>query len=357
MTYVSQARSDAANFTLFIFVFFSTVARLLSRWYVSRKFSLEDYFIGIAVAFLFAFTIIIHQENLVTETLYYQIIGLPAGKQELTTLDQLRDFSYFVRLTIFDNSTQVVAVFFAKMSLLAFYRRATVIKKHTIILHCVEAFVTASFIATLIPVFFNSDPVGCGFDFFAYINDPVPCNTRADVFHLIMAGSGFNILIDLIMVILPWFVIPNLQLSRSNKYKLIAMYSLGFITMAASAVRIDGINIEGYDMVPKLEAQFKFDFTSMVEASTAILCVNVPGIFAAVNRFKRGGIKGSSSGSGQTGDSEGNVTIGGGRAKRKANSEQAEDKTEGVITLTHEFTVSDEEKATASGQGAAANPV
>ncbi|KAI9677337.1 MAG: hypothetical protein M1829_002680 [Trizodia sp. TS-e1964] len=344
MGYVTQARGDAANFTLFIVVFFSTVARLLSRFYVSRKFSLEDYFIALSVAFLFAYTIIVHQEYLVVETLYYQLIQLPEGKQELSTLDQLRDLSYFIRLTIFDNATQCVAVYLSKMSLLAFYRRATVIKKHTIVLHCVEAFVTAAFIATFLPVFFDSDPIGCGFDFFAYINDPVPCNNRADILHLIMAGSGLNILIDMIMVILPWFVIPKLQLSQSNKYKLIAMYSLGFITIAASAVRIDGINIENYDIVPKLLAQFKFDFTSMLEASTAILCVNVPGIFTSFNRFKRRSNPKPTYASGQTGESQGLETFGGTRSKLKANSDQtSEGMADGAITVTHEFTVSDEE--------------
>ncbi|KAI9668492.1 MAG: hypothetical protein M1829_005370 [Trizodia sp. TS-e1964] len=136
-----------------------------------------------------------------------------------------------------------------------------------------------------------------------------------------MAVSDFNILIDLVMVTLP---------------------CLGFLTIATSAVQIDGINIEEYDLVPKIEAQFKFNFTSMVEVSTAILCVNVPGIFAASNRFRRSITKGYFYGSGNARDSDGIVTIGGARTKRKPNAQDTE-KTENGITLNQEFTVFDEE--------------
>ncbi|KAI9652202.1 MAG: hypothetical protein M1829_001811 [Trizodia sp. TS-e1964] len=245
------------------------------------------------------------------------------------------------------------------MALLAFYRRASVVKKHILILHCVEAFVTASYIAILLPVFFATSPVSCEYDFVAHFDDPVPCVSNVDTFRLIMAGSGFNILIDLIMVVLPWFVIPKLQLSRANKYKLIAMYSLGFFTIVASAVRIHGINIAGFDIIPKLEAQFTFNFTSMIEASTAIVCVNVPGIFAAFNRFRRSKNKGYTYGSGESGgdNTDGKVTISGGRTKRKTNTQDSEEKTDHNITLTHEFTVSDEESGNASNKEGSSNPV
>ncbi|KAI9652203.1 MAG: hypothetical protein M1829_001812 [Trizodia sp. TS-e1964] len=109
MGYVTQPRADAANFTLFVIVFFSTVLRLVSRYYVSRKFGLEDLFITLSVAFLFSYTIIIHNENVVTENLYNFLIDLPKEKQ-IFSMDQLHSYAYFVRLTIFDNSTESTSI-------------------------------------------------------------------------------------------------------------------------------------------------------------------------------------------------------------------------------------------------------
>ncbi|KAI9682750.1 MAG: hypothetical protein M1829_006738 [Trizodia sp. TS-e1964] len=347
--YVPQVQADAANFTLFVVLFFSTAARLGSRWYIARQFGLEDLYIVIALAFYFAYIVILHNEFLGTDQLYSFVISEPEGMQDLQTLDQLSLWSYTIRLMMFDNTTQMVVVAFAKLSLLSIYRRITAARRsHTIILHCVEAFVVCTLLAQAIPVFFTTTPVACSWDFVPYM-DPGACTYNINIYHLIMAGSGLNIISDLCCVILPWFVIPKLQISRANKLKLVAMYSLGFINIACSAVRIDAINIEGQNMVNTLESQFKFNFSSVIEATSAILCVNIPGIFAAINRFRQ--IKKIKSGNleiAQSGDSDRPATFGGSRGKRIANDTE---KSDGTITLTREYTVSDLESGGGSRKG------
>ncbi|KAI9673840.1 MAG: hypothetical protein M1829_003958 [Trizodia sp. TS-e1964] len=360
MLYLLVSSVDAIFFSFFAVAFVTTVLRVLSRNYISAKLGLDDYYVILSVIFMFVFACILHGEFSADDRIYYSLITRPVEEQDTLIDSELRAFSDSYRHQIFDNVTQIISVSLAKLSLLAFYRRiVSTVRKHMMVLYALEAIVIMATIAQAIPILFSTRPISCPYNYYDHIDD---CEFIVDSYHLVMAGSAINIFIDLCCVGLPWFLIPKLQMSL----KLIAMYSLGVINITCSAFRIPALNLEGLSWHDWLESQFAFSMWSIAECFSAIVCVNVPGIFAAITRFRRHNkpeFVGSSSGlstirrryfgKSSKGGSSGLTTT---KSEADAGHSSSHEDDKNGITPTQEFAASDLESGNGSQMESAEKP-
>ncbi|KAI9752935.1 MAG: hypothetical protein M1815_000192 [Lichina confinis] len=282
MAFVPTSTLDAINFTFFAIVFTATVLRLLTRAFLLPKLGTDDLHVTLALAFGLSYIIILHFEVGHLEWIHKDIIDLPKEQQEVQTEAQWHHYTHAIRLLIFDNMTQLWATSFAKLSLMAFYRRITPFRKHRMALYIIDAMIVGNGISHTMVTAFATRPVPCQFNFGAYRD------TCAWVLKTIVAlsmSSGFQIFIDILACSLPWVVLRKLKINRAIKIKLVLMYSSGLLSMAFSAVRIYAVNYKDLTHVDWLEAQFRFDMWSVIEPFTAILCVNVPGLVAGAGQL------------------------------------------------------------------------
>lgn len=63
------------------------------------------------------------------------------------------------------------------------------------------------------------------------------------------------------------------------------MYSVGFVTLSFSVIRLRAIKNDGLSAQAWLKSQAPFDLWSTTEAFTAILCINVPAIVGALAKW------------------------------------------------------------------------
>ncbi len=71
-----------------------------------------------------------------------------------------------------------------------------------------------------------------------------------------------------------------------NTVRILAMYSVGAVAVAFSAIRIKAINNQGLAFKAYLESQFPFALWSVIEAFAPALCVNIPAIFGGATKLR-----------------------------------------------------------------------
>lgn len=128
---------------------------------------------------------------------------------------------------------------FAKLSLLAFYRRITPFKSHNVVLYILDAMIVGNGIAhTLVRSsdipFHHSCPLN-DFQVTALSTRPIPCQYNFGayreschwVLETILAlslNSAFQILIDILACTLPWVVLWKIKIGRGNRGTLFSLF-------------------------------------------------------------------------------------------------------------------------------------
>ncbi|CUS06728.1 unnamed protein product [Tuber aestivum] len=169
----------------------------------------------------------------------------------------------------------LIALFFVKISILAFYRRLSPAQGYQTAIKVVAAAVT---VYTIAMVFVNAfecpkDPTLAWAPTF-----PKGCNNLVPVYY---AQAGFNIFSDLVILVLPLPSLIRLQVSKRRRVALVVVFCIGSIAVIASIVRINALYIFQNSKDIPYDGIFILIW-SQVEINVAIISASAPGILPLV---------------------------------------------------------------------------
>ncbi|KAH9905452.1 hypothetical protein F4778DRAFT_708781 [Xylariomycetidae sp. FL2044] len=228
--------------------------RIYTRRFLIRSLGIEDYLIAVALAGQFAVAVIqcIHTDN-----------GLGTHIWDLPVPQGLEGFfKVFWFGMVFYNIT----LFFIKLSLFfQYYRFIQQIQKYRNVYLGIMAVVTCWTIGQIFMIMLMCVPVE------GYWNKSVQARCIPEMMGQTL-NSVSNIITDVIVLTLPMPVVWALQLRRSQKWSLIGIFGLGFITCIISILRLIHM---------KMSSDISFDAVhiscwSLAEITTGIICASLP---------------------------------------------------------------------------------
>ena len=176
-----------------------------------------------------------------------------------------------------------IAITFAKLSILAFFRRLFPVRTMNIATLAVGAFVAAYGIATLLVAIFQCRPVSKAWNL----------NTPGDCIQLMLwsqAVSIPNIVSDVVLIALPLQQVWKLQTGIAQKIGLSIAFGLGGFNIVCSALRMSMFFTQYTGSDPYMAAVSLHSW-SVVEATTAVIAACVPSLYPF---FKRAAARHSS---------------------------------------------------------------
>lgn len=99
-----------------------------------------------------------------------------------------------------------------------------------------------------------------------------------DLHPIYYSQAGFNILSDIVILLLPMPVLYNLQMRRNKRIALIAIFSIGSIAVIASAVRVYALTIWSAPHADVPYAGANILIWSQIEINTAIISASIPSL-------------------------------------------------------------------------------
>ena len=129
------------------------------------------------------------------------------------------------------NSTQwnfltplfwVTAVTLIRFSVILLYIRIFVTRSFRLTCYAILILNTIFFITTFLSYFLSAIPVGCKW------SDTIDCSSAVDAKSIDLLVAVFNLLLDVIVVVLPMPVLWSLQMAVGKKATLSGMFGLGF---------------------------------------------------------------------------------------------------------------------------------
>ncbi|KAF2715753.1 hypothetical protein K504DRAFT_511193 [Pleomassaria siparia CBS 279.74] len=120
----------------------------------------------------------------------------------------------------------------AKMSLLILYLKLSPVQWFRIAVYAIMFINFGATVGIVFPLIFGCNPVAQNFDIRITAGS---CIDRASLF---VATAVLNMIIDIILLLLPIPMVVNLQMSRSKKISLLAIFGVGSFTVITSGVRL-----------------------------------------------------------------------------------------------------------------------
>ena len=114
----------------------------------------------------------------------------------------------------------LIAVAFVKLSILSLYGRLFSSGRFPIVVKVLLLLTTGWLIAFLFATFFQVWPIRCNW---------ITCDPTTDYTVMYLCSSVTDIILDVIILCLPATFIRKLQLARSQKQGLIAVFGLGIL--------------------------------------------------------------------------------------------------------------------------------
>lgn len=105
-----------------------------------------------------------------------------------------------------------------------------------------------------------------------------------DVTALAYANSGFAVAQDLLLIVLPVFMLWNLNMSRRKKMLIALMFAVGSLGLVATVVRLSTLHVFGslgdptWDYVPVV-------YWTVVELAAGMICSCLPAVRILLERF------------------------------------------------------------------------
>ena len=191
-----------------------------------------------------------------------------------------------------------VAITFAKLSILAFFRRLFPVRPMKVATWIIGAFVVAHGLASLLVAFFQCVP-------FAKILDFTVPGTCIDLMRWSQLMSIPNVISDIALIALPIPQIWSLQMSKPQKAGLTVVFVLAGFNIIASAIRMS-IFFTQYLSTDPYMAAIPLHSWSVVEAAAAVVAACLPSFYpffkraAQHHRSKRSASPTGGSGSGHS---------------------------------------------------------
>jgi hypothetical protein len=156
---------------------------------------------------------------------------------------------------------------FVKLSVLCFYLRVFVGDKFRIAVYATIGLVSVWSAANVLLLFLICRPFASNYD----LTVPGVCGDRPTAF---IAIGAFNIISDILILLLPIPTIWSLRAQKKMKIGLTIIFSFGFVVAGVAVGRI--FTLEALDLNNITETMVWVDFLSTTEINLGILCVSVP---------------------------------------------------------------------------------
>ncbi|KAK3323315.1 hypothetical protein B0T19DRAFT_201400 [Cercophora scortea] len=245
----------AGNFICLLFV----LQRAYVRVVLQRRVQLEDVCLGIAYAFSLTVQIIIIRDFMIG------IMGIHLWELPFNKFLMFMETLY--QLPILYNPVQC----FAKLTLLLLYRRLSPQRWFQMIIWVVMFIVVGSSTSIMFATIFPCHPVAAGWD------PTIPEYTCIDRVAVYKATAILGAITDALVLAVPLPIVAIVQVSTRQKLGLVAIFSVGGITVFTSIMRlIELIRSMGY--VDQTWGGGPVVLWILVESNLSIICGTLPTI-------------------------------------------------------------------------------
>ncbi|KAI3325761.1 hypothetical protein HD806DRAFT_456393 [Xylariaceae sp. AK1471] len=240
--------------------FVIVVSRCIVRFFMIFKPAMDDYMILGALLFTIAYQ----------ATLYVLEVDGGLG-MPITTLSS-NEMVTFLKGTFAIEVIYYSIVFCIKSSVIFMYHRFAIWATFKKLCIGTNVLLAAFYVVCLATTLGQCTPLEKAWDVTRML--PGKCINTTVFFYF---TSGFNILTDVWILLLPIPTLRSLKISRHNRYVLYGIFGVGGFATAMSCVRLYSIHI--YTLA---EDPFKdgvlVNLWSMVEVNIAIVCASIPAL-------------------------------------------------------------------------------
>jgi hypothetical protein len=190
----------------------------------------------------------------------------------------------------------LITLFFIKMSILTFYRRLSPAYGYHLAIKIIAVIVS---VYTVAMIFVNAFECPKNPSLAWSPKFPHGCRNLVPTYY---AQAGFNILSDIVILLLPLPSLLKLHVSKRKRIALVLVFSVGSIAVAASIVRINALYIFQHSKDIPYDGIYILIW-SQVEINSAIISASAPSIRPLVKSLAKGSTTGRSTYSGNCGGS------------------------------------------------------
>ncbi|KAI6779409.1 integral membrane [Emericellopsis cladophorae] len=252
------------NCVLVVITVFVVVLRVLARLSTSAQLGWDDY-------------LIILSTPLGLGMLAIQGLYLPMGVG-YPLVETMPNLKVILQLMISYALTYTVAISAIKISVLLFYLRVFVGKRFRRVTLVVMGFVCLYTAANVLLLALMCRPFAGNYD----LTIPATCADRPKVF---IAIGAYNIISDVVILLLPIPMIWRLKTGREVKAGLTAVFLIGLVVSGVAVGRI--FTLTSLQIANITETMVWVDFLSTTEVNLAILCVSLPMLGPLIGRLRK----------------------------------------------------------------------
>ncbi|KAI0150491.1 hypothetical protein GGR57DRAFT_184694 [Xylariaceae sp. FL1272] len=184
----------------------------------------------------------------------------------------LEEISTFLKATFAVELLYYGIVFFVKSSIVFMYHRFAIWQSFRRLCYGTNILLAVLFIISVVTTFTQCMPLEKTWDVTRKL--PGTCINTTAFFYF---TSGFNILLDVWILLLPIPTLRSLQISRHSRYVLYGIFGIGAFATAMSCVRLYSIHIYTEATDPTKDGVL-VNLWSMVEVNVAIVCASIPAL-------------------------------------------------------------------------------
>ncbi|KAI0432456.1 hypothetical protein F5Y09DRAFT_353534 [Xylaria sp. FL1042] len=240
--------------------FLIVVSRCVVRFLMIFKPGLDDYMIIGALIFTIAYQATIYVIKI------HGGMGMP-----ITTLSA-QEMITFLKGTFAIEIFYYTIVFCVKSSIIFMYQRFAIWATFKRLCFGTNVLLVTFYIVCIATTLGQCTPLEKAWDITRVL--PGRCINTTAFFYF---TSGFNILTDAWILLLPIPTLRSLKISRHNRYVLYGIFGIGSFATAMSCVRLYSIHIYTLAKDPFKDGVL-VNLWSMVEVNIAIVCASIPAL-------------------------------------------------------------------------------
>ncbi|KAI9825359.1 MAG: hypothetical protein M1826_007037 [Phylliscum demangeonii] len=264
------------TYCLFVAALVTTLLRLYTRGVVLRQFSLDDYFIILAMLLGITFQVMY---KLFVDAISRVLARTAQGNRHGADVEA----STALKWTFFSSIVYTFHIWAIKTSILLFFRRFIPSGPYRKAAYGMIILNTMFTIAIVIATIFQCKPVSTVWNIF--VRTPTSCSVQEPVLQIVT--SGINLATDLLILVLPFPTVFLLQLERRKKWGLALVFLVAGAGCVATAVRLassvqanQAIGLLQHGWPEWLTVVAKAIMWSLVEVYLITLCANLPALAA-----------------------------------------------------------------------------
>lgn len=276
-------RFAALTYTLFTIAALTTVLRFIARGVVLHSIGADDILALTATFTLASLMAFEHLKNL-NNNRYLMAVrnGEPLKSGPIVT-NYLTEAD---RMTFLNGIAYMLSLCLIKCAILAFYRRIVTSKRHRIFIYIIGGIIIAFTIGMIVASCLSIEPpAAIWYPYDPKYKSEVVCSCEL----LAVINSSCQTVFDLTLLALPVFIFCNIKLTRRVKFGILFLYLLATFSLSATLVRLvwSVKYLSMMDFLEKREALVEFSAWTVVEATTALICANLPPSTALLRKAGR----------------------------------------------------------------------